>query len=437
MVRLSLAMIVKNEQRHLAHCLESVRGLVDEWIVVDTGSTDDTVAIAESFGATVSHFEWIDDFAAARNASLARCTGDWILVLDADESIDPLDHGLIRRALERSEVQGYKLWLRNYMRSGAFVGCSGAAQRNDGKYREGAAYSHHIPRRALRLFRRQAEPIYRSRVHELAESWFEEKRLLTEDLEATIHHFGKIDFEQDLGKQAEYTRLAKAEAEDHPGDPEAHYNVIQQALMIEDWESVLQAARQYLGLKPSAPLLVYLGAAMACQGLGRASESLTYLQPVLAREPNNTAALCARGDALADLGRAAEAQQAYLAAIDQNPAFTLPFLKLSELLERGGDVATARQILEAGLDQNPKDLVLWTSLVGLGARTGSEQVASDAWDALQAVPDGGKGIWHLLVAHGLLGRGARVEARLVLDQGLHVFPGQSELIALKQRIGNS
>jgi tetratricopeptide (TPR) repeat protein len=274
-------------------------------------------------------------------------------------------------------------------------------------------------------------------VHELVEGWFEEKHLPVLELEATIHHFGKIDFERDLAKQTEYTRLAKAEAQERPEDPEAHYNVIQEALMIEDWEAVLQAARQYLALKPSAPLLVYLGAAMACQGLGRASEALTYLKPVLAKDPSNTAALCVRGDALAALGRPAEAQQDYLSAIEVNPAFTLPFLKLSELLGRSGDTATARQILEAGLDQNPKDLVLWTSLVGLAAKSGDERVASDAWDALQAVPDGGKGIWHLLVAHGLLSRGAKAEARLVLDQGLKAFPVQSELIALRERIGNS
>jgi len=436
MVRLSLAMIVKNEQQHLAHCLESVRDLVDEMVVLDTGSTDDTVKMARSFGARVESFTWIDDFAAARNASIECCTGDWILVLDADESIDPLDHGLIRQALENAEIQGYMLWLRNYMRSGAYVGSSGAAQRNDARYREGSAYSHHIPRRALRLFRRQSEPVYRNRVHEVAEAWFEEKQLPLADLEATIHHFGKIDFERDLAKQAEYTRMAKAEALERPRDPDAHYNVIQEAVMVEDWEAALSSARQYLALKPSAPLLVYLGAAMACQGLGRPAEAITYLHPVLAREPDNTAALCAQGEAMAALGRSAEAQQEFLTAIDRNPAFTLPFLKLSELLERT-DRPTARRVLEAGLDQNPKDLVLWTALVGLSAKSGGDTVAGDAWDAIQAVPDGGKGIWHQIVVHSLLARGAKPEAKVVLEQGLKTFPGHPELTALRGRIGNS
>lgn len=86
-MKLSLCMIVKNEQDNLRRCLSSVVSHVDEMIVVDTGSTDDTVAIAQEFGAKVSYFEWCDDFAAARNASIQQATGDWILYLDADEEL--------------------------------------------------------------------------------------------------------------------------------------------------------------------------------------------------------------------------------------------------------------------------------------------------------------------------------------------------------------
>ncbi len=83
--KLSLAMIVKNEARCLARCLQSVRPIVDEIIVVDTGSNDGTAQISEEFGAKVFHFDWVDDFSAARNFSLEQAGGDWILVLDADE----------------------------------------------------------------------------------------------------------------------------------------------------------------------------------------------------------------------------------------------------------------------------------------------------------------------------------------------------------------
>ncbi|PZV05176.1 MAG: glycosyl transferase [Leptolyngbya sp.] len=86
---ISLCMIVKDEAATLARTLESVQGVVNEIVVVDTGSVDDTVAIAQSYGAKVHSFAWENDFAAARNESLRHATGDWVLVLDADEVLLP------------------------------------------------------------------------------------------------------------------------------------------------------------------------------------------------------------------------------------------------------------------------------------------------------------------------------------------------------------
>ena len=82
-------MIVRDEERNLPNCLESVRGLFDEIVVVDTGSTDRTKEIAASFGARVVDFTWTDDFAAARNVALDQATGDYTLWLYADEVIEP------------------------------------------------------------------------------------------------------------------------------------------------------------------------------------------------------------------------------------------------------------------------------------------------------------------------------------------------------------
>jgi tetratricopeptide (TPR) repeat protein len=86
--RVSLCMIVKNEEHNLPDCLGSVAGLVDEMIVVDTGSTDRTAEVAQQLGAKVYSFPWVDSFAAARNESLRHATGDWIFWLDADDRLD-------------------------------------------------------------------------------------------------------------------------------------------------------------------------------------------------------------------------------------------------------------------------------------------------------------------------------------------------------------
>src|SRR5262245_15241204 len=88
MARLSLCMIAKNEEANLSACLASVADLVDEMIVVDTGSTDRTREVATAGGARVYDFTWVDDFAAARNESIRHATGDWILWLDGDEHFD-------------------------------------------------------------------------------------------------------------------------------------------------------------------------------------------------------------------------------------------------------------------------------------------------------------------------------------------------------------
>lgn len=84
---LSAAIIVKDEADRLDACLTSLRGLVDEIVVVDTGSTDHTVAVAHGHGAVIAHEPWQGDFATPRNRSLDLATGDWVLYVDADEQV--------------------------------------------------------------------------------------------------------------------------------------------------------------------------------------------------------------------------------------------------------------------------------------------------------------------------------------------------------------
>ncbi len=114
-VFVSVCMITKNEERYLARALESTAGLADELIVVDTGSTDATVEIAKDHGARVYHFDWIDDFAAARNESLRHARGEWILVLDGDEYLAPGHAERLRRMLEEApgSVVAYRVYQTN------------------------------------------------------------------------------------------------------------------------------------------------------------------------------------------------------------------------------------------------------------------------------------------------------------------------------------
>ena len=93
--------IAKNEEENIEHCLSHLKPVVDEQIVIDTGSTDRTVELAEIMGAKVFHFDWIDDFSAARNFALDKSKGDWIIFLDCDEYFSEDSVPLIKKSINK------------------------------------------------------------------------------------------------------------------------------------------------------------------------------------------------------------------------------------------------------------------------------------------------------------------------------------------------
>ena len=107
--RLTLCMIVKNEKQNLPRCLASVTPYVDEMIIVDTGSQDETPEIATQYGAKVKNFKWSDDFASARNYALSQVSGDWVLVLDADEELVVRSEDFREQLTAQPEVLAYSL----------------------------------------------------------------------------------------------------------------------------------------------------------------------------------------------------------------------------------------------------------------------------------------------------------------------------------------
>src|SRR5581483_2400890 len=143
---ISLVMIVKDEEEMLPGCLEPLRGVVDEIVVCDTGSTARTVQIAESFGARVVHFPWNGSFADARNASIDAATGDWLIYLDADEHMEAQDARLLRGLLGRTWREGFYLVETNYT----------------GGTDTGAAVTH----MALRIWRNRPTYRFSGRIHE-------------------------------------------------------------------------------------------------------------------------------------------------------------------------------------------------------------------------------------------------------------------------------
>lgn len=117
MASISLCMIVKNEEAVLARCLDSLADIPDEYIIVDTGSTDSTIEIARRYTDLVFDFAWINDFAAARNFSLSKASCDYIYIADADEVLDEenlLRFRLLKQAL-LSEVEVVEMLYANQL----------------------------------------------------------------------------------------------------------------------------------------------------------------------------------------------------------------------------------------------------------------------------------------------------------------------------------
>lgn len=115
MTKISLAMIVKNEEKYLDRCLKSVEGIVNEIVIVDTGSTDRTIEIAKANGAKVFYYEWNNHFAEARNEAIKHTTSEWVLVLDADEYITKWDSKRIEKILSNKNQIGEILIYSKYI----------------------------------------------------------------------------------------------------------------------------------------------------------------------------------------------------------------------------------------------------------------------------------------------------------------------------------
>lgn len=433
MTTLSLAMIVKNEAANLPRCLGSVKDLVDEMVIVDTGSTDDTVAIAESFGARIGHFAWTDDFAAARNESLRLCTGDWVLVLDGDEAVDALDHATIREVCSQELIPAFFLTLRNYFTDGGSILLDQVLKPNDGHYDQGAEFSHYADFPGVRLCRRFPDLAFEGRIHELLAPYFLRKQLPVGNLEAVIHHFGKVDLAREEEKKVRYLLMAKAQAAAEPANAQAHFNLMAQAAVARDWNLVITAGRAHLALQPRPPLMVLTTLALAYQETGQPAEAIPHLKKVLLQNPKHPLALTRLPISLAQTGRPAEAQKMLERAIRMFPALPAPRRAMAEIQLALGQVSEGQATLKAAIAACATDPSLREKSIKLELQLGHDaQAALQAWAALKAIPHGGGGHWHALVAGFLLKSGEAEKGRAVLNQGLGLYPTHSGLVGLRR-----
>ena len=299
-IKISACLIVKNEEKHLAKCLESIKDLVDEIVVIDTGSTDRTVAIAEEYGAKLGYFEWCQDFAAARNASLKLATGNWILWIDADEEITPRSAKAFREASIRPQFGGYNIEIVNFVDD-----------------REGGNTFVHCP---IRLFRNLPGIEFVGSVHEQVVQSIDKLGLPWARLDnAQILHSGYRPSEVEAkGKQERTVTMIEAALEENPEDGFQWFNLANALTIARDYERAAVAAKEAIRLSPDCShtfgQLAYQLLALGYGSSGRLAESLKACDEADAAECGGMLIEFERAQTLLKLGRHHEA----LDAIDRS-----------------------------------------------------------------------------------------------------------------------
>ncbi len=280
----SLCMIVKNEEQYLAKCLSSVKPVVDEIIVVDTGSSDRSPDIARAFGARVDTFDWSGDFAAARNHALSLARGEVIFVMDADEALSPLEYGLFRRLCRQSSRrrQAFVVNTRNYTLDSNMV----LWEANEGRYGKVEAGTGWTPSAKIRIFPNDPAIRFDFPVHEMVEPSLKKAGIAMKPCHLQIHHYGKLDRRKTTQKGEMYYQIGRQKLNETGCAPVALRELAVQAEILKKHAEAVELWHRYIAEAPHEPrAYIYLGISYC--SLGRFDKVLETAEKALALLPDS------------------------------------------------------------------------------------------------------------------------------------------------------
>ena len=316
---ISLCVIARDEATFLDACLASVREMVDEIVVVDTGSIDHTQSVAHQHGARVCEMAWEGDFSLARNYALEQASGEWILVLDCDETLSPIDRGSLQDLVRSGDRDAYRMTTRNYSNGAQHAGWT----RCDGTYPEERSFEGWFPSTKVRLWRQQAEIRFEGVVHELVEPALMRAGIPIGDCLVPVHHYGYAEKER-AGDH--YLRAGERKVRENPEDIRARYelaiayrNADQQSAALREIEAALSGASnaKSTDLIYVQEELMMLVRADILTRMGQKAKALAAYDALLQRFPDSHQALNNKGILLEDQGRIDEARRCYERALSQ------------------------------------------------------------------------------------------------------------------------
>lgn len=242
----SLCMIVKNEENDLAKCLKSVKPIIDEMIVVDTGSADRTKELARIFGAKIFDYKWTDDFSDARNYSISRASGSWIFVLDADEVISSRDYKAFKNIINENtdKLAAYLVTTRNYSNKSNTIGW----MINTGEYSDEETGGGWMPTTKARLFHNNSRIRFDYPVHEMLDPSLLREKARVRECNIPVHHYGKLDRKNCAEKGEKYYLMGISKLEEMGDSGIALRELAVQAGVLGKNEDAVDLWQRFLAL---------------------------------------------------------------------------------------------------------------------------------------------------------------------------------------------
>ena len=358
---LSVAMIVKDEEDCIGDAIRSVGPIADQIVVVDTGSTDNTVGGARSLGAEVCQHEWRDDFSAARNESLRHCRCEWIFLLDADEVVGEQDLDRIRALTDTKKDVAYRFVTRNYGFNSALKGWVPCDPKDP--YARGCPGWH--PSTKTRLFRSHPEVRFEGRIHELLMKSLDNLGIPRELADIFIHHYGRAKPPEQLrAKQTYYLALGRQKVLDNPADAKSHFELGNQLTELGDFGGAVESYKRALEIEPtSAVILGSLGS--VCHKLGWYGSAKEWYERALQVAPDQADTMRNLGVTLASSGQYGQSIEHLSEAARLDPGLFDVHRTLGTVLERAGRPDEALQAYGQALQSgypSPEMLERFTNL---------------------------------------------------------------------------